>query len=206
MDLGGGDYSLDVTDFGVGDGLAIYVPSQTEIQVVFNAGNVNDAGVAVSAINEVTHERVVTTVGNCISIVDSSSLLVGEQGTCGVCAIIVEGKLYARIALHSSIFSVEDCFALPLPLSAYREGEQVQPISIVSNFAGWSLYSPDEATRVVGFNLPTAIGYHEDSSDVKPLSADGGEFGIEFTTPPTATSIIIFNGYFWLALDGRSLG
>lgn len=189
---------MNVTDFGASDFLRIEKPSvPSGVQVVFNTEALNEAGVAV------TNGGSVVTTGPGITADRDGNLMLGIAGTTGVCAIIIEGKLYARVALHNSSFSVADCFALPLPLFAYREGEQVQPLSIVNNFAGWAIYSPYLATRIVGFNLPTALGYHEDSSDTEPLSANGGDFGIEFTTPETASSIVIFNGSFWLALDER---
>lgn len=190
---------MDVTGFGAGDFLKIEKPSVAsgDVQVVFSTGSLNQAGVAVNVGSSVE------TTGPGILADRDGNLQLGFAGTAGVCAIIVEGKLYARIALHVSSFSVADCFALPLPLYAYREGEQVQPLSIVNNFAGWAIYSPSPATRIVGFNLPTALRYHEDSSDTEPLNANGGDFGIEFTTPETATSIVIFNGSYWLALDER---
>jgi hypothetical protein len=195
VELGGGDWSLDVSGFGAGDCLRVVLPATTNAQAVFSTTPLNQSGVAV------VNGSSVDTVGVGISKNRDGYLEIGNAGATGVCAIIVDGKLYARIALHDSSFSVDDCFALPLPLVAYREGEQVQPLSIANNVARWSMYSPLLPTRVVGFNLPTTIGYHADSSDLMPLSANGGEFGIEFTTPEHATSIDIFNGNFWLFLN-----
>lgn len=186
---------MDVSDFGANDYLLVKMPASANAQVVFSTTPLNQSGVAVN------YGGSVDVVGTGIFADRDRNLVIGSAGSAGVCAIIVEGKLYARIALHNSSFSVDDCFALPLPLFAYREGEQVQPLSIANNVARWSIYSPYLPTRIVGFNLPTAIGYHADSSDLIPMSADGGEFGIEFTTPENAASIDIFNENFWLFLN-----
>lgn len=186
---------MDVSQLqGLNDGLKIDLPT-VDFQVVFNTISIQDAGVLTKV------GASVQTVGSSIAPLAGfdEKYLVGGNGVPGVCAIIVEGKLYARIALHNSSFSVDDCFALPLPLFAYREGEQVQPIGIADGRAGWNIYPGLSRVRVAGYNLPTSLKYIvDDESNPQDLTADGGDYGIEFTQPGDATFIIVFDASFWL--------
>lgn len=198
MDLGDRDFSLDITDFGLEDGLVLTIPPSNNIQVVACAQTLNQSGVAVR------NDRLMEVAGLFIWETESGVLLVGGNRYPGVCAVIVDGKVYARIALHNSSFSVEDCFALPLPLFAYRAGESLQPITIVNDVAGWSIYSPSAPTRIVGYNLPTILQYStSDTPEEFDFTAEGGDYGIEFTTPNNAARVIVLNAGFWLFLDGR---
>lgn len=198
IDLGGGDYSLSLDNFGLEGGLVLRMPPSGNIQVVATSSTLNQSGVAV------INNQVAEVAGSYIWETETGVLLVGGTRVPGVCVIIVDGKVYARVALHTSSFTVEDCFAMKMPLYAYREGESVQPITIVGHVAGWSIYSPNAPTRVVGYNLPTSLRYN---SSVTPgefdLTAEGGDYGIEFTTPNDAARVIVFDAGFWLFFDNR---
>lgn len=196
MDLGNGDFSLDVTDFGADDGLIVPFPSTTNIQVVFSTIPLSHAGVAVNVGDSVT------IVGNNIDAYRTNVARIGRGGVHGVCAIIVEGKLYARIALHDTSFSVDDCFALQLPLFAYVEGENITPIGIGGGKAGWNLFPSLSRVRIAGYNLPTNLEYLAGGESPLSLTADGGDYGIEFTQPADAASVIVFDGGFWLYVGG----
>lgn len=183
---------MDITNFSASDSLQIFYDYTTDVQFVFSAQNPAQSGVAVNVANDDIH-----LAGQAFDF-GPDMVWVGKVGTC---AIIIEGKLYARIALHTSSFSVDDCFALPLPLFAYREEEAAQPISVENNVAGWEIYSPYQPTRIVGFNLPTSLKYTADGESAwHDYTADGGDYGIEFTTPEGATRIAIFDETFWLYL------
>lgn len=194
VDLGNGDFSLALGSEN--NALVVDASNFTGVlTIVFSSVN------GLSAIN-----------GSAIAVVDNSSYnIVGNSssiismtpktfsvwsGFDGVCAVIADGLLVARIAISlSEDFST--LFALPLPLFAYREEEAVQPISIANGVAGWEIYSPYQPTRIVGFNLPTSLKYTDDSIE-HDFTADGGDYGIEFSTPDRATKITIFNETFWL--------
>lgn len=200
--IGNGDYALN---FGAFDGqgfLEIVIANTSpgdEVCFVWHGFGSNE-NAAVKVYGD--SNSYVGTVG---VITDEAPIFKIDKQFFGVVAIIVNGSFMSRCALYGGEYSVDDCFALPLPLYAYREEEAVQPISIVNNVAGWEIYSPYQPTRIVGFNLPTSLEYTASGESVgHEFTADGGNYGIEFTTPNGAAKIAIFNETFWLYLDSRT--
>ena len=202
--MGGGDYSLDVANLGIDESLIIGFDDTTEMQVVFSTPSLVGSAVAVSEIS--SSGPTITITGTSIEHQGARTVSLGAAGNGGVCAVIIEGKLYARIALYNSgqNLSVEDCFALPLPLFAYVEGQNIEPISIADNAAGWGLFGNQARVRIAGYNLPTNLKYRAGSESVlQDMTADGGDYGIEFTQPDLTTFIMILDGTYWLFLDRR---
>lgn len=198
-EIGDGDYKLDVGALGQGESLNITISNLQRgdaVDVIFSSIE----GLSHGAVRVVENNSATSIVGDSTAITGSGLSWSIPTSKKGCVAIVVNGELYARVALYDSTTTIGDCMALPLPICAYREGESIQPIAISNNVAQWPIYSPNQPTRIVGFNLPTDLRYHLDSSDTYPLTADGGDFGIEFTTPSGASEIIIFNESFWLYL------
>lgn len=202
-EIGDGDYSLNVGALGSGEYLGISLSNLQQsdnVAVVFSSIE----GLSHGAVRSISGSGASNLVGDSEAITGSGSSWQVPSSKIGCVAIVVNGTLFARIALYDNNAPTESCLALPLPLFAYREGEAVQPISIepISTqeiVAGWEIYSPYQPTRIVGFNLPTSLKYTDGILETD-FTAAGGDYGIEFTTPNEATKITIFDESFWLYL------
>lgn len=172
------------------------------MQVIFSGETNQDSGVAVNDISG-GYDNII--VNGLIMLSTALTIGIGYTDSPGLCVIVLDGKVYARIAMHKSDFSIDNCFALPLPLFAYVEGESIEPISIDGEEkAGWGLFNNLSRVRIAGYNLPTNLKYRAGSESVlQDLTADGGDYGIEFTQPDLTTLIVVIEGIYWLFLDRR---
>lgn len=139
--------------------------------------------------------------------VQNNELYIYGLSEYGVAAIIYNGKLIARIAFYGDTTEndVEQCFALPLPISAIQDSQvgitnPVQMTFLVGDQIGWYLWR-GEKTRVIGFNLPTTdvVGYDTAAPSVPiPIATAGGSYGLEFEATSNLSSVAIWQHGNWL--------
>ena len=201
--LGDGDYAVDFgTLEAVGDNESL----------VFDIDNIqqNDSVTIVfSSSDGLSHGAVRVIDGSSSSIVGDSEAITGSSSVWrvpatkrGCAAIVVNGYVFARIALYDDSTAVETCLGLALPISARGNGVSELPITINGNvgslWAGWQSALPaGGVVRVTGFNLPRTLTSYSGATPTT-INAEGGDYGIEFTIPQGSDSVAVFDETFWL--------
>lgn len=199
VDLGNGDLSLALGSED--NGLVVDASNFAgDLSIVFSSVNGTSTinGSAVAVVSNSNYNI----LGNSSSIISMTPKKFNVwSGIDGVCAVIADGLLVARIAISlSEDFST--LFALPLPICAVGDGVTALPMTIngdsPNKWAGWQSALPaGGVVRMTGFNLPRTLTSHSGATQ-STINAEGGDYGIEFTIPQDSDKVDIFDETFWL--------